>query len=205
MAGLKKTKKEKSTSPNVVLVIFLVFFFLVSIGLGIWGYYGYAGQEDLRKAKFGAEAAAKGEKLGKRFYAMQYRYLRTALGDTLDEKETGQLNDDLDEFSKENGGAFKDETDKEASRIFVGKIKKDLLTAEDGRDFKSTYQKELKAAQDKAKEWEGKTAAALAKVEQMESISKRLTMKQDAFIQDTSDRIIKDSATQLAVVKQNSD
>ncbi len=37
-----------------MLVIFLVFFILLSIGLGVWGYYGYAGQEKL-------EAAAKSE------------------------------------------------------------------------------------------------------------------------------------------------
>ena len=65
MAGLKKQKKEKSSNPNVVLIIFLVFFFLVSIGLGIWGYYGYAGQDDLRRAKFTSEAAAKGGELGR--------------------------------------------------------------------------------------------------------------------------------------------
>src|SRR6516225_1095431 len=134
MAGLKKQKKEKSTSPNVVLVIFLVFFFLLSIGLGIWGYYGYAGQEDLRRAKQNEFTAKNAEKLGKRFYAMQYRYLRTALGDSLDEKESGQLNEDLDEFYKDNnGGPFKDEADKEAARKLVADLKKSMGSPEDVR------------------------------------------------------------------------
>ena len=45
MAGLKTLPKKKrdSSKPSPVLVIFLVFFILLSIGLGIWGYYGYAG------------------------------------------------------------------------------------------------------------------------------------------------------------------
>ena len=47
MAGLKKPKKKDTTNPSTVLIIFLVFFVLLSIGLGVWGYYGYAGQTKL--------------------------------------------------------------------------------------------------------------------------------------------------------------
>ena len=45
MAGLKTPSKKKrdSSKPSTVLIVFLVFFVLVSIGLGVWGYYGYAG------------------------------------------------------------------------------------------------------------------------------------------------------------------
>ena len=48
MAGLRKPKKkESSTKPGTVLIMFLVFFILLSIGLGVWGYYGYDGQKKL--------------------------------------------------------------------------------------------------------------------------------------------------------------
>ncbi len=48
MAGLKKpSRKKDSSSPSLALIIFLVIFVLLSIGLGVWGYYGYAGQEKL--------------------------------------------------------------------------------------------------------------------------------------------------------------
>jgi hypothetical protein len=205
MAGLKKQKKEKSSSPNVVLVIFLVFFFLLSIGLGIWGYYGYAGQEDLRRAKHNEYTAKNAEKLGKRFYAMQYRYLRSALGDSLDEKESGQLNEDLDEFYKDNAGIFNGETDKEAARKLLADLKKSLGSPEDVRDFKTNFPKELKTARDKAAEWEGKVAAANAKAERMEKLSERLTKNQEEFFEKTSDRINKDNAAQLAIVKEQSE
>src|SRR5262249_42680329 len=53
-----RTKQRGSpTSPNTVLVLFLVFFVLLSIGLGVWGYYGYAGQKDLKDAAANAEKA----------------------------------------------------------------------------------------------------------------------------------------------------
>lgn len=53
MAGLKKTGKKDS--PNTVLVVALIFFILVSIGLGIFAYYGYDGQEALRAETKGAK------------------------------------------------------------------------------------------------------------------------------------------------------
>ena len=50
MAGLKKPAKKPGTgNPNTVLVVFLVLFILTSIGLGVWGYYGYAEQDGLKK------------------------------------------------------------------------------------------------------------------------------------------------------------
>ena len=47
MAGLKtpSRKKRENAKPNTILIVFLVFFILLSIGLGVWGYYGYAEQE----------------------------------------------------------------------------------------------------------------------------------------------------------------
>jgi hypothetical protein len=205
MAGLKKKKREKSSSPNVVLVIFLVFFFLLAIGLGIWGYYGYAGQDDLKKQKFGAEASAKGEKTGKRFYALQYRYIRTALGDSLSDAESGQMNEDLDEMYKENGGVFKDEPDLAAARTLLEDLKRKLGTAENNRDFKTTYAKDLKAAQDEATEWKGKAAAAVTNNERMEKLSSKLTKERDEFFKKVSDRIEKDNTEQLVIVKQQSE
>jgi len=122
MAGLKKQKKEKSTSPNVVLVIFLVFFFLLSIGLGIWGYYGYAGQEDLRRARSNADAAARASKLGLEYYSMLYGDLRVALGDTIDPAEEDQFNTAREAFLSEGFGKFKDEKTKEAAKKLMGTV-----------------------------------------------------------------------------------
>ena len=129
MAGLKKKKQEKGTSPNVVLVIFLVFMFLVSVGLGVWGYYGYAGQADLLKAKEGERAKAAGENVGRRFYTTLYQYSRLASGEKLDEKEATQFNDNYEElFVKPEGGVFKGENERDAGKAFIAKLKKTLRT-----------------------------------------------------------------------------
>src|SRR5436853_7919548 len=64
MAGLKTPSKKKrdSSKPSTVLVVFLVFFILLSIGLGVWGYYGYAGQEKLETAAKAANNKAKADR-----------------------------------------------------------------------------------------------------------------------------------------------
>src|SRR5436309_2646924 len=64
MAGLKKGKKD-TTSPNTILVVFLIFFVMVSIGLGVFAYYGYEGQEKLRDQAKNAKAEALAAKAGK--------------------------------------------------------------------------------------------------------------------------------------------
>jgi hypothetical protein len=201
MAGLKKQKKEKSTSPNVVLVIFLVFFFLLSIGLGIWGYYGYAGQEELRRARSNADAAARGSKLGLEYYSMLYGDLRLDLGDTIDPAEEDQFNTARDAFLLPDFGKFKDEKTKEAAKKLMDDLKDQL--AKTGK-AKTDFRKELKAAQDEAKEWKGRTAAELAKNERMEELTKRLTAKQDEFFENAKKTIEEDSAAQLKIVKEQS-
>jgi hypothetical protein len=201
MAGLKKQKKEKSSSPNVVLVVFLVFFFLLSIGLGIWGYYGYAGQEDLRRAKHSEFTAKNAQKLANEYYSMLYGDLRIALGDTIDAAEEDQFNTARDSFLLPEFGKFKDEKTKEAAKKLMDDLKKQL--ADTGKP-KTDFRKELKAAQDEANEWKGKTAAANARAERMEDLSKRLADNQKEFFDKTSDRITKDSAAQLEIVKKQS-
>src|SRR5262249_47266890 len=50
--------KKDSSNPNMVLVIALIMFIIVSIGLGVFAYYGYEGQDALRnKAKAAAKEA----------------------------------------------------------------------------------------------------------------------------------------------------
>ncbi len=58
MAPKKKYKgpKAASSSPNVVLVVFLIIFVLTSIGLGVSTYYGFEGQKKLQEAAKAAEA-----------------------------------------------------------------------------------------------------------------------------------------------------
>jgi hypothetical protein len=82
MAGLKSPSKKKrdASKPSTVLVVFLVFFILVSLGLGVWGYYGYAGQEKLDAAAKNDRAAAKAEKEAKDYQMLMGAEARIAIG-----------------------------------------------------------------------------------------------------------------------------
>jgi hypothetical protein len=82
MAGLKSPSKKKrdSSKPNTVLIVFLVFFILVSIGLGVWGYYGYAGQEKLEAAAKNEKKNSQAERDFKDYHMFMGTEARTAIG-----------------------------------------------------------------------------------------------------------------------------
>jgi hypothetical protein len=82
MAGLKSPSKKKrdSSKPNTVLIVFLVFFILVSIGLGVWGYYGYAGQEKLETAAKNEKKNSQAERDFKDYHLFMGTEARTAIG-----------------------------------------------------------------------------------------------------------------------------
>src|SRR5438093_1376025 len=82
MAAKKRSSRSRrpdSTSPNTVLVLFLVFFVLLSIGLGVWGYYGYAGQKELKDKAESAERAKNAAIKAERFANLFSREARVQL------------------------------------------------------------------------------------------------------------------------------
>src|SRR5438270_5943564 len=82
MAGLKTPSKKKrdSSKPSTVLIVFLVFFILVSIGLGVWGYYGYAGQEKLETAAKNEKKNSQAERDFKDYHLFMEAEARKAIG-----------------------------------------------------------------------------------------------------------------------------
>lgn len=90
MAVKKPIKKRDTTNPNTALVLFLVFFILLSIGLGVWGYYGYSGQAKLREDGIAAQKDRTAAKLGEDYANWVVLEHRQALGHDLTpaEKET---------------------------------------------------------------------------------------------------------------------
>jgi hypothetical protein len=202
MAGLKKKKQDKSGSPNVVLVIFIIFFFLLSIGLGIWGYYGYAGQDKLETQRKTAEAEKKVEKLGKEYYSMLYRDLRTHVGDTLDQTEEEELKAHKDAFLSDGFGKFKDEKTKDAAFKLMMELKnKDYEKLRENPGFP----KELKIAHEKQREAEAKVAGAVAKAGSVDDYIKSHTASQDKFQGEVNKRIADDNAAQTLLVQKASD
>lgn len=204
MAGLKKKKKEPSTSPNVILVIFLVLFVLLSIGFGFWGYSGMAASAEAQNKATVAVTTAKVEKNTNKYYSMLYRDLRIALGDKIEEKEEAEWKIDRDEFMKEGFGAFKDESNKDAAKKFMAELEAKYGVDAAGK-YKSNVLVELQLAQAKIKELDGKAYASITDHEKTKNLLKDLQKKQDEFHQDALDRIQKNSTLAMAASKSGRD
>ena len=131
MAGLKKpVKKRDTTSPNTPLVLFLVFFVLLSIGLGVWGYFGYDGQNKLRDAAKTEQNNTKAAKLGEEYAKLVASERGAALA--LD-------NEAFDAKSLEKDGKFSAEPTRAAVEKVMMDNRSDL--GWDGTKYKTTYQK----------------------------------------------------------------
>src|SRR6516225_4767015 len=131
MAGLKKpVKKRDTTSPNTPLVLFLVFFVLLSIGLGVWGYFGYDGQNKLRDAAKTEQDNTKAAKLGEEYAKLVASERGAALA--LD-------NEAFDAKSLEKDGKFSAEPTRAAVEKVMMDNRSDL--GWDGTKYKTTYQK----------------------------------------------------------------
>lgn len=92
-----------SSNPNTILVVFLVLFVLISIGLGAWGYYGYAGQEDLKKAAITKSVEAKSNKQAADVYAFGLYEALLAMGQELDADTLNDWDTARPDFIKEEG------------------------------------------------------------------------------------------------------
>ena len=189
MAGLKKKKREKSGSPNIVLVIFLVFFIIATITLGVFLYLALDEKSlalrDMAKERTNAQT----EKTTATYYRWLTRELRAAVGDKLGEKEIPELAVDREGFAK--GGFDKVATDKEATLGVLAIVRDHLNLNETG--YEKNYPGQLDLERNKVKDLEGK-ANTEGKPTPDEKADWALTQKQDQFHQDASDRIAKGSA-----------
>src|SRR5260370_12138241 len=109
MAGLKKPSKRDATNPNTALVLFLVFFVLLSIGLGVWGYFGYSGQEKLRTEAKEKVNATKAAQLGEEYAKFYANDTLLALGLTLEPDEKASWDSSNKAHVLGDGGKFKGE------------------------------------------------------------------------------------------------
>jgi len=81
MAGLRKPKKKSdSANPSTVLVIFTIFFGLLSVGMGGWTYSVFSQQEALEKKLADAKKALEPSKEQKEFYEYWSMELLTPYG-----------------------------------------------------------------------------------------------------------------------------
>lgn len=101
MAPKKKKNQYKPKAsaggPSTTLVIFLVFFILVSIITGVAAYYGYAGQEEFKTKAKQAEASRTAAEKAQKYYQFMALEARAAVGapfkkdDKTDEQNLWQI------------------------------------------------------------------------------------------------------------------
>src|SRR6516165_2432217 len=103
MAGLKKNRRTKdASSPNIVLVLFLIFFIITSLVLGLLIYFG---QEQQNKALADAATAKKVQQADKdtiALYQTMTDVQRQALGQDLNQDEMARLDTNLKDLLGEN-------------------------------------------------------------------------------------------------------
>lgn len=195
MAGLKKSAKKDATSPNMVLVIFLILFILTNIGVGVFAYYGYDGQEKLRNDVKAAQASEKTAK--EALQGPQYiEYLaRLAIGQepTPEDKERfGLISGNL-----ENLGAAKT-----VPNVFYEQTTRELGWNAAEVKFNDNYPSLLKKAQDAEK-------AARAEVEKMrkehEEYKTNYTKLQAKYDEDMKDLREKIKQANIDILKAAQD
>jgi hypothetical protein len=140
MAATRKKRKAVNTSPSTALVVFLVFFILLSMGLGVWGYY--SNQSADTKEKKGVDLKAKSTKddLLAQWYQMQALLVKSATGQRLNKAEVDEPNA-LIAAMGEVGGKFANMPNKADFDKMFAKFKMDLGWNDKEKVFPTNYVK----------------------------------------------------------------
>ena len=207
MAGLRKPVRRKDPSkPSTALILFLVFFIVLSLGLGVWGYYGYAGQEELRtKAKNAKATSDAGNLVAEYWEYLAYEARLATGGDPLTPAEMDRWAIARAEFNKD-GGKFSKETTKPAMDKWVKDILRDKLGVDkDANAYPTNYSESLTKAE---KDLKAAKATLAAKLTELDAANKRfaeLDKNQKASAKKNADDIKKGNEDALAAARKKSE
>jgi hypothetical protein len=204
-AAVKKpVKRRDPSSPNTALVIFLVFFSLASIGLGVWGYYGYAGQEKLKKA---AEDAGIDKKTIKdseewyRFRELEWRYAIEP--EKIEPDDKTKLDEWRKKFFDKGFAKVSKDDDVEAVTNLIKKNRDLLGWNEANVAFDKSYPQRLLEPQQENKRLE---ALLAAKEQKIADLNKELSLgafkEQDKIRKELEAKIAANHAEALAEAKK---
>jgi len=204
MAGLKKpTKKRDASNPNTVLVIFLVFFVLLSIGLGIWGYYGYAGQEKLRASAKEEIIKAAANKQGDDFANIMAADLRLANVGGLDAAELGSWKNGIAEALNDTG-KYKDEKARPNFKKLREEIGVLLGGFDDNKGYQTTFKEKLAKFDTERKLAQANMTTAQTEAAEAKKGLEELRLKTEAYWDKAMKEIKDGNKKALAVSAKNS-
>src|SRR5262249_51191187 len=142
MAGLRKPGKRDGN--NTVLVIFLAFFVLLSIGLGVWGYFGYSGQKELREKAKEKEVLAQANKIGEQYAMTVAREAALAYGLTVSADDQTLHKNSIDDVLEDKGDyAKQDAKVREASKTWITEMRKALDYDKEGKKYKESFKEKV--------------------------------------------------------------
>jgi hypothetical protein len=181
MAGLKKpSKKRDATNPNTVIVVFLVFFVLLSIGLGIFAYYGYAGQDKLRTTAKDEILKAAANKQGEDFRALMARDCQLAITGTLDAEELNSWKNALPE-ALNDGGKFKDEKARPIFKKLRDENSALLGGTDDNKGYQTSYKEKVAKLLKDLKDAQATMVTAQNEANEAKKGLAELQLKTDAY------------------------
>jgi hypothetical protein len=201
MAALKKTTKKKDAGkPGTVLIIFLVFFILLSIGLGVFAYYGYEGQNKLREETANAKKRESVLKNVDEYRMGIIQMLGTALGQDVDVDYKVHATNALEEIVKENSKYAADATlkDRVAYVKLFQEMRSELSFDDNEKKFKDNYRARFKQSQDDLKKTETQLAVTRKELQATKDQFTSYQNKLDAYWKDALGQISKGNAASLA-------
>jgi hypothetical protein len=202
MARKRSHTSGGSSSPNTVLVIFLVLFFLATLGLGTWIYmiFGerHKWQSEAKEKEIKAQAAKKGEEWAQ----FQVSELKRMMADPLPSpkklEELGLKKEDEEEFTSwkvtreevippgekaevKTDAKFKDAKGARLFEFWVKKAYEDLGWNPATHRYKTTYQKRFEDVQARLKTVEGELAAQQQKNLALDQEKRSLEKKYEEY------------------------
>ena len=206
-----------SSSPNTVLVVFLVLFILATLGLGGWVYSVFGERHKWEKQAKDADVKVAAAKKAEDWALLKDYELRNMMGDPSmqDDKSTEfehwkllqpELITEADGKVKLNdAGKFKDEKDKDSFFELVKKARADLGWNAATHRYKTTYRDKIAAIRNEALTAQTGSYAARQKQLALEADKRSLFGKFETARTEQMAKIDAGNAAALAEAKKQSD
>jgi hypothetical protein len=200
MAARKKSARNRE-NPSTVLIVFLVFFILLGIALGVTTYYGYAGQKKLEEDATNARKEAKAARNAEDYYKFQALTARAAQGPLVKNEGIDEPNDFtvlMDGF--EDGSKFKEEKTRPAIEELVKTMKKTLGWDPNKKTFVETWFNLYKKQNDDLKSARADLQLAKDNEKKAEDGLRNVETKNETYWKETRNDIEKKHSEQLNAI-----
>jgi hypothetical protein len=202
MAGLKKNKRQKDTSsPNLVLVLFLITFVISNIIFGLLLYFAYQEKDSALKTARDETLKTKANKEAMDLYQTALDELRVALGQELKEYEKTLLEPRRKELTKDDGMLAKSaDPNRTPIKTVIKAVRDDLGYDEATGEYKLKYMDEFKKLTKEAQDAFGLFKKEQKKYTELDAQFKTLAEKQDTQYAATNAQFKKDQDAVLKLI-----